>query len=237
MSDNSNLRYSRENISLRRGRVLELVAQGLNTVQIAERLNVSRPLISLDLQYLRSEANNNIKEYIDHTIPFTFNQTVKGLDMIIREGWSMSDSTKDVKERLAALSLVMEAYDKRINLLTNSQIVNKAAERVLNMKKEIEDIQMREEGDNNKEEDNNNIHSIYPYHESTVVEGETVKQKVMRINGYTTEEQYQQAKKDDIICNYTEEQENELVENLPHRDIDSDSNWLNSKHPQSQRKF
>jgi glucan phosphoethanolaminetransferase (alkaline phosphatase superfamily) len=164
--------------------------------------------------------------------------------MIIREGWSMSDSTKDVKERLAALSLVMEAYDKRINLLTNSQIVNKAAERVLNMKKEIEDIQQHQQQqmtDNNKEEDNddniNNINPMYPYHESTVVKGETVKQKVMRINGYTTEDQYQQAKKDDIICNYTEEQENELVENLPHRDIDSDSNWLNSKHPQSQRKF
>ena len=159
--------------------------------------------------------------------------------MIIREGWSMFDSTKDVKERLAALSLVMEAYDKRINLLTNSQIANKAAEKVLNMKKEIEDIQQQQQQttDNNKEEDNNNIHTIYPYHVSTVVKGETVKQKVMRINGYTTEEQYQQAKKDDIICNYTEEQENELVENLPYRDIDSDSIWLNSKHPQSQRKF
>ena len=142
--DNLNPKFHKESIEWRRSKVLELSSKGFTQIDIARILQVSQATISLDLQYLKCQAAQHIREYIDETIPFEFNKAITGFNIVIRDSFviSSSSSTTDVRDKLSALSLVMEAYNKKIELLTNSTIINKAAEGVSNMKKELEDIQM-----------------------------------------------------------------------------------------------
>jgi hypothetical protein len=61
-SNNSCLKFTKENITLRREHVLRLAAQGMTQQEICNQLGnvVSRPLIALDLQYLKETAAQTI---------------------------------------------------------------------------------------------------------------------------------------------------------------------------------
>ena|ERR687895_2938251 len=61
---NSDLKYDKINIELRRGKVLELLAKGNSQTEIAKALNVSNALISLDIQYLREQAQKELETHI-----------------------------------------------------------------------------------------------------------------------------------------------------------------------------
>jgi transcriptional regulator len=44
-------------------------ARGLSQTEIARELQVSKALISLDIQYLRNQAKETIKEYVTEHLP------------------------------------------------------------------------------------------------------------------------------------------------------------------------
>jgi hypothetical protein len=69
-----------ERISWRRNKLIELKAQGYNQEEIAQTLQVSPALISLDLQYLRNEAMQHIKEYTTNELPIQI--------MILKKGFT-----------------------------------------------------------------------------------------------------------------------------------------------------
>jgi DNA-directed RNA polymerase specialized sigma24 family protein len=48
----------------RRSKVVELRSRGLSYVEIAQQLQVSRASIGSDVQYLREQAKDYIKEYV-----------------------------------------------------------------------------------------------------------------------------------------------------------------------------
>jgi transcriptional regulator len=52
-----------EQLEWRRSKVVELRARGLSQTEIARELQVSKASISLDMQYLRSQAKESIREY------------------------------------------------------------------------------------------------------------------------------------------------------------------------------
>jgi transcriptional regulator len=59
-------------IEWRRSEVVELRARGMSQEEIAHELQVSETSISLDMQYLRSQAKESIKEYAtDHYLDNT----------------------------------------------------------------------------------------------------------------------------------------------------------------------
>jgi predicted transcriptional regulator len=131
----TSLRFSRENIQLRRGKVLELTAQGYSAVKIAEMLGVSRALIGLDLQYLREQAKDNIRLYIDEKIPSEYEKCFVGITQILNEAWVMSKETKDNRLKLQALSLANDCYSRIEALLTSVGAVNCAMKFVQDIKK------------------------------------------------------------------------------------------------------
>jgi DNA-binding NarL/FixJ family response regulator len=53
----SDLKYDKINIELRRGEVLKLLARGHSQTDIAKKLNVSNALISLDVQKSKRSEN------------------------------------------------------------------------------------------------------------------------------------------------------------------------------------
>jgi hypothetical protein len=89
------LKYEKENIELRRGKVLELDADGFSQHDIATRLNCSVGLINSDLQYIRAQAKENIRLYIEDKLPEEYNKCLVGLNSTIRESRIIKERTED----------------------------------------------------------------------------------------------------------------------------------------------
>jgi hypothetical protein len=143
-SNNSCLKFTKENITLRREHVLRLAAQGMTQQEIVNALGnvVSRPLISLDLQFLKETAAQTINEYVTETIPFEFNKTVAAFSVIIKEGFKMlNDKDIEIKDRVAVSNMLMEALNKYMELITGSVVVSRARQGMLEMEEKLKHMQ------------------------------------------------------------------------------------------------
>jgi transposase len=58
-----------DQLEWRRNKVIELRATGLSYQEIAQHLQVSKASITSDVQYLRDQAKENIKEYTTQQLP------------------------------------------------------------------------------------------------------------------------------------------------------------------------
>lgn len=59
-------------------------AKGLSQIEIASELQVSEASISSDVQYLRSQAKESIKEYTTEYLPEQYQLCLTALDQIIK---------------------------------------------------------------------------------------------------------------------------------------------------------
>jgi predicted transcriptional regulator len=137
----------------RRNKVQELASQGYNQSEISRILQISQPTINRDLSYLRQQAKDNIKRYIDERLPEEYERCLVGLTAITKEAWNTSQQTEDKREKIHALSLAKECYSMKLDLLTNATVVDDAIRFVSsNMSKDKERIKSAIEGD--REESN-----------------------------------------------------------------------------------
>jgi DNA-binding transcriptional regulator LsrR (DeoR family) len=91
-------------VEWRRNKVQELASQGYNQSEISKILQISQPTINRDLAYLRQQAKNNIKRYIDERLPEEYEKCLIGLNAITKEAWITSQNTDDKREKIQALS-------------------------------------------------------------------------------------------------------------------------------------
>lgn len=82
-------------IEWRRNKVQELVVKGNNNYEIASILQVSRPTITRDIQYLREQAKDNIKKYIDERLSEEYEKCLTGLNVILKEAWKTAEQVED----------------------------------------------------------------------------------------------------------------------------------------------
>lgn len=110
----------------RRNKVLELASQGLNQSEISRTLQISQPTINRDFVFLRQQAKQNIRKYIDERLPEEYEKCLVGLNSIVKEAWSTSHQTEDRREKIQALSLAKECYAMKLELLANATVVDDA---------------------------------------------------------------------------------------------------------------
>jgi hypothetical protein len=67
-------------------------------------LQISQPTINRDITYLRQQAKDNIKRYIDERLPEEYEKCLVGLNAITREAWNTAHNTEDKREKIHALS-------------------------------------------------------------------------------------------------------------------------------------
>jgi hypothetical protein len=120
----------------RRSKVLELTSQGYNQSEISRILQISQPTINRDITYLRQQAKENIKKYIDGRLPEEYEKYLVGLNAITREAWNTAQQTEDKREKIQALSLAKECYSMKLDLLTNATVVDYDAIRFVSQKYE-----------------------------------------------------------------------------------------------------
>jgi hypothetical protein len=89
-------------------------------------LQISQPTINRDITFLRQQAKENIKKYIDERLPEEYEKCLVGLNAITREAWNTSQHTEDIREKIQALSLAKECYFMKLDLLTNATVVDDA---------------------------------------------------------------------------------------------------------------
>jgi transposase len=113
-------------VEWRRSRVFELSSKGYSQVEIARRLQIHESTISRDLDYLREQSKENIRKYIDERLPEEYEKCLVGLTAIQREAWIAAENSKDVREKVQALSLAKDCYGMKLELLTNATVVDDA---------------------------------------------------------------------------------------------------------------
>jgi hypothetical protein len=88
MSENTNNSrtelHKRHLILMRRNKVMELASQGYNQSQICKSLGVSQSLVSLDLQALKCQAADNVRTWINETLPMEINKALTGISLVVR---------------------------------------------------------------------------------------------------------------------------------------------------------
>ena len=113
-------------IEWRRSKVAELDSQGHSQPEIARILQVSLGTVNRDLSILRQQAKDNIRKYIDETLPEEYEKCMVGITAILKEAWVTSQQAEDKREKIQALSLAKDCYSMKLDLLTNVSIVDDA---------------------------------------------------------------------------------------------------------------
>jgi hypothetical protein len=122
-------------IEWRRNKIQELSSQGHGQREIAQILQVSSGTVNRDVAYLREQAKTNIRKYIDERLPEEYEKCMVGLTSILREAWTTAHDAIDKRVKIQALSLAKECYSMKLDLLTNSTVVDDAVNFVLEKEK------------------------------------------------------------------------------------------------------
>src|SRR5919204_3625135 len=86
-------------VEWRRAKVLELLSKGESQSDIAKLLQVDLSIISRDVYFLRQQAKDNIKRYIDERLPEEYEKCLVGLTAITQEAWNTAQNTQDKREK------------------------------------------------------------------------------------------------------------------------------------------
>jgi predicted transcriptional regulator len=144
----NNLSSSVNSVEWRRTKVQELASQGYNQSEISSILQISQPTINRDITYLRQQAKDNIKRYIDERLPEEYEKCLVGLNAITKEAWNTAYDTEDKREKIQALSLAKECYSMRLDLLTNATVIDDAIRFVSQRSKE----KVKSDSDSNEDD-------------------------------------------------------------------------------------
>jgi peptide methionine sulfoxide reductase MsrA len=117
---------------------LELCSKGHNQSEIARILQVGVATISRDVHYIQQDLYNKRKEFGEQ-IFVEYQKSLYGLDQVLKKLWdtvdadnrsssnnssstSFTSTVAESKERAQALSLIMQCYDKRLEIINSSPI-------------------------------------------------------------------------------------------------------------------
>jgi hypothetical protein len=108
----------------RRDQVFRLSSMGYSQPKIANVLNVSQSLISLDISLLRQKAREALADYLENKLPLIFQESMAGISDVISQTWEIINNPNvSHHDRLHALSLVADCNERRLDMASNGSIV------------------------------------------------------------------------------------------------------------------
>ena len=109
-----------------RDKVVELRGIGLTYAEIAQQLQVSTALIGTDVQYLREQAKENIKEYTTEHLPEQYHVCLHALDTVLKNAFVIMTKSEDNHEKLQAMQLFKDTHLVKLELLSNATATTEA---------------------------------------------------------------------------------------------------------------
>ncbi len=115
-----------EQLQWRRSKVIEMRSRGLNQIEIAHELQVSKASISSDMQYLRKQAKESIKEYVTEDLSEQYQICLCALDTILKNAFEILQTSHDNREKLQAMELFKNTHLVKLELLSNATTIDSA---------------------------------------------------------------------------------------------------------------
>jgi predicted transcriptional regulator len=133
-------------IEWRINKVKELVIRGHSQYEISNILHISQPTICRDINKIyqhnkkrRTQLNSFNESY------FELKNMLAGLTQLVKKSWTIVDDSKAGKrERIKAMSLILQCCNKRLELLNFESQFDKYREYFDSVKKAEKDINRRE---------------------------------------------------------------------------------------------
>jgi transcriptional regulator with XRE-family HTH domain len=126
----------------RLSRIISLYSKGLTQAEIAQELGVDQSTVSRDLQFIKQEAKKKIEKYLNEDILFEYLRYIAGSNEVTRELWGIVQNKKTMtKDKMNALSLLIQSYNKRLEMLIGGP------ESYMNAKKSVSEIKFQEKVD------------------------------------------------------------------------------------------
>jgi hypothetical protein len=112
-------------IEERRRRVASLLAQSLTETEIAQELNVDQSTISRDIKAFKELSQQFVYDLAKSDLAYYYKQCIDGIEEAKREAWRIYHHNNDfsVKEKLAALNLIVESNEARFKLLSQGHTI------------------------------------------------------------------------------------------------------------------
>jgi IS30 family transposase len=123
-----NLNYSAQSFKIeeRRRKVASLLAQSMTESEIAQQLNVDQSTISRDIKALKELSQQFVYELAKSDLAYYYKQSIDGIEEAKREAWRIyhqNNNEISLKEKLAALKLIVESNEARFKLLSEGPSV------------------------------------------------------------------------------------------------------------------
>jgi transcriptional regulator len=125
-----------EQLEWRRSKVVEMRARGMSQIEIAHELQVSKQSISSDVQYLRNQAKESIKEYATEYLPEQYQVCLTALDETIKRAFEILETSDDNREKLQAMELFKDTHLIKLELLSNATTIDNALQYIRNKQQE-----------------------------------------------------------------------------------------------------
>jgi predicted transcriptional regulator len=139
----SEQKYQKQ-IEWRRNKVKDLVIRGHSQYEISNVLHISQPTISRDINNLYQHSKKRQLNSFNESY-FELRNTLAGLTELVKKSWTIVDDSKaGKKERIKAMSLILQCYNKRLELLNFENQFDKYKEYFDSVKKAEKDIHRRE---------------------------------------------------------------------------------------------
>jgi uncharacterized protein YjcR len=135
-------------IQIRRNEILDLLAQGKNQNQIAQKFGVSPATISLDLQYLSCRSEDHLRNHIQSTLPLTYDKAMSALTQVISNTWNIAEQSTRTSEKLDAYRQYVDCWKYIMDMTASSPRITSALKYVSDLEnKKLEQEQEQQQTD------------------------------------------------------------------------------------------
>ena len=108
------INIEREN---RLSRIISLYSKGLTQSEIASEIGIDQSTVSRELQFMKQEAKKKIERYLNEDILFEYLRYIAGSNEVTKHLWELVQNEENAKDKMNALSLLMQCYNKRLQIL------------------------------------------------------------------------------------------------------------------------
>jgi LPS O-antigen subunit length determinant protein (WzzB/FepE family) len=153
-----NFKHTKSMIEWRRNKVLHRLTMGWSQAEIAKELQLHPSTISLDVQYLKEQAKEELQTHISERLPFEYTRAMTGMNNVLKRASEILDQATDNKIKLEAMKLLIDLYKSVMSLATDGGIVERAMKIVKGLEQEdISKVKMSSDEDEEDLEDEDGI--------------------------------------------------------------------------------
>ena len=134
-----------DQLEWRRSKVVEMRARDMTHQEIAHELQVSRTSITSNIQYLRSQDRESIKEYVTDHLPEQYQVCLSALDTIIRHAFEILETSHDNTQKIQSMELFKDTHLVRLELLSNGTTIDSALGDIRDKQQQQEQEQKRQQ--------------------------------------------------------------------------------------------